>query len=64
MIGVIVKMGALGMVSGKGGEQTYRRNVVLADDSGSTVVVGFWGDNTVPLESVVSGQTVVAIKNA
>ena len=57
-------MGAIGMVNGKGGESTMRRNVVLADDSGSTVVVGFWGDNTDPLESVISGQTVVAIKNA
>lgn len=40
-----------------------RRNVVIADDSQFTIIIGFWGDDACQLELEV-GVTILAIKNA
>ena len=67
VIGVVIKMGQAGMVHNPKQpkkDESIRRNAIIADDSGHTIMIGFWGDNAAPMNQVVVGQTVVAVKYA
>ena len=37
---------------------------MIADDSGCTIVVGFWGPNCKAVDDAKLGSTIIAIKNA
>lgn len=56
-------MGTVGTVPGSNGTKVARKNVVIADDSMFTVIIGFWGDDAVNME-IQGGSTILAIKNA
>jgi hypothetical protein len=41
----VIIAGRPGMVHGKDGSNIARRNIVLADETSSSVLVGLWGDD-------------------
>lgn len=56
-------MGSVGCVPGSNAATVARKNVVIADDSMFTIIIGFWGDDAVKLD-LTPGSTILAIKNA
>lgn len=63
VVGVVVNMGSVGTVPGSNQATVARKNVVIADDSMFTIIIGFWGDDAVKLD-LTPGSTILAIKNA
>ncbi|TNV83218.1 hypothetical protein FGO68_gene13126 [Halteria grandinella] len=61
ILGVIQKVGPLGSATIKNGEVRKRRNLVLCDDSNTSVVICIWGDK---VNLNYEGNPVIAIKNA
>ena len=45
VMGVVVNAGQSQMVPGSNGNTVARKNVVIADESQYTVIIGFWGND-------------------
>lgn len=54
-MGVLINFGTAANVNGAGGALITRRNAVIADDSGYTVVVGFWANFAAEFDDVKRG---------
>jgi len=62
VIGVVINAGKRGSVPGAGGGSIVRRNVMIADDSQYTIIIGFWGEEACNWDLEV-GSTILCVKN-
>ena len=63
LIGCIVKKDAVILLKMRSGEERDKLNIIVADETGVSVPVTFWGENCTTIDKKIAIGDVIAIKN-